>query len=1127
MATRYLKQNIVKRLFSDTNGKCAECRNSIIKENAVIGEICHIEAFNKGGARYNAFLEKDKLNEYENLIVLCPSCHTVIDKLDNQIKFTVEYLNDLKQGFSKINSESEFNINNEQIEQIEKIFSEKLEEELLDIKLLINQLNSGICFNNIENSFKDSTKYTPSIIDIKHFIFSTEELNFINTTINLIQKSKSTSILISGVPSCGKTTFAIKLSTFLEENYQSKFLDLRLKNSLSDIKKDIKTFINFPILLILDNVHLEYSIACDIYNFCQQFQNIALLFISREIIERDKIDSISGIDLFEVSELKFTVNPTQNRNEKIQSLIKNRREKIFNVTGSIPETGDLNKVYYRINQSLLKLNILLDIWERNSSQKLDEIDDIKLNDIIYNRYFDKISFVQHKSLMQYTCINQFEIGFYFQDSDKDIEKKLREEGLILHLKNDSYSFFHSSFSRLLLNSLIQADSNFKINYPNGYYEFEIKMFKKYFSFFNENERIGYPPEIGNLLNKLTINKGYKLFINLTSTNLIKNQIIKYFHDNLIPDEFAIFFNNIKKYNDNEFDFFQENLVLKNNSLTHYLKFEIKDALSLRKFLSVYSKRNLAGYKKLLREIDEQDLKKLLYSSQLNDFTYCLRSIFDFDKPFALKLVNYLSKEEWVHIFQRAPFLSISNSIIELSQLKGRKYAIEVLEKIDIKKFLIHVKKLPITNLTKTISEFKRIDSKIPRLLINELDINYFQNIVETTPLGKLSKSLKELYPVDREIITSVVNNLDNEFIIKNLKEYNLANLGTILSELYDISNDKILNLTENQTFVDLIKSKIIKETKCSYLSKFIAILVKVNKNFADRLVKEIPTKVLNNVLKSYTLRELADLINAISKLPSNKNTAKNIFKAISNKEIIDKVGHRDFNITDFQSIFNQFSKVDELKTLQIFELLEPEVIITKSIKFGDNARKVSQALNSLRNLNLDKINSILDSLFENDIYIHKLKDLKPSDFVNAYADFLNINKEKAYLKLNFLLNEIDDDKLYESDISSFSDGLRRMNFVKRIDVNEPILKIFEKHIIKNINHFRLRQISTCFINLKGINQIYAKELIDKVSLNLLVQKCKEIDCKENLDGALGEIKSVSNKYWTNLTNAISKDFLNS
>ncbi|WP_343329324.1 hypothetical protein [Polaribacter staleyi] len=912
MASRYIKSKIVKRLFADTNGRCAVCNNSIIRENAVIGEICHIEAFNKGGARYNTFLKKDKLNEYENLLVLCPSCHTVIDNRDNQVKYTAKYLNELKHNFSKKNRESNFIIDDAQIEKIEKIFARKLEEELLDIKLLINQINSDTCFNKIENYFKDSSKYTPSIQDIKHFIFSTEEKKFINDSIKKIQKGNISNILISGIPSCGKTTFAIKLSNHLDKSYLSRYLDLKSENSLTNIKQDIKTLINFPSLLILDNIHLEYNVACETYKFCQQYKNLTLLFISREIDKTYKIDNLSGIDLFELSDLKFIVNPTQNRNEKIQSLIKNRQKKILNTQGIISNTGDLNKIYYIINSSLLKLNILLDIWEQNPTKQLDDIDDTELSKIINRRYFSNFTFSQRDSLMLYTCINQFEIGFYFQNSDRDIEQILRKEGLIIQSKNDNYSFFHSSFSRLLLNSLIQSDSNYKINYPNGFYDFELKMFFKYFSFFNENGRSGFPPKIGSLLNKLAINKGNKLFIKLTSSKLVKNQIIKYFNTLPITDEFIIFFNNIQKLNKIEFDFYKENLVLKDNSITNFWdKFKIKDALDFRKFLTIHSSKNLSRYKKSMEEIDENDLKKILYSSQLNDLTYCLRSVSDFDKPLAIKLVNYLSKEEWINIFQKAPFLSISNSIIEISQLKGRKYAIEILNEINIKKTLFDVKYLPIANLTKSISEFKRIEGKIPRLLINELDISYFQNIVKTTPLGKLSKSLKELYPFDRKVITSVVNSLEIDFLLKNLKEYNLANLATIISELYDISNDKILKLIDNQNFVDLIKIKITQETKCSHLSKFIAVSAKINKTFTDRLVNAFPSKILDKTLNNCTLRELSDLLGSISKLPSNMILANKTFKTIPNKEIVRKIAQRDFKITDFQSFFNQISKIDK------------------------------------------------------------------------------------------------------------------------------------------------------------------------------------------------------------------------
>lgn len=105
--------------------------------------------------------------------------------------------------------------------------------------------------------------------------------------------------------------------------------------------------------------------------------------------------------------------------------------------------------------------------------------------------------------------------------------------------------------------------------------------------------------------------------------------------------------------------------------------------------------------------------------------------------------------------------------------------------------------------------------------------------------------------------------------------------------------------------------------------------------------------------------------------------------------------------------------------------------------------------------------------------------------------------------------------------------MRRINIVKSIKINEPILKTFNQHIINNISDFRLRQISICFVNLKGINKNYARELVNKIQLELLVQKCEETDSKENLDGALGEIKSVSYECWEKLTNEISYDFLGS
>ncbi|MPZ06078.1 MAG: hypothetical protein GEU26_06610 [Nitrososphaeraceae archaeon] len=62
--------------------------------NEVKGIICHIEAYNEGGPRYNLRQDKKERNDYRNLILLCPNCHTDIDK--NPGKYSVAYLQKVK-----------------------------------------------------------------------------------------------------------------------------------------------------------------------------------------------------------------------------------------------------------------------------------------------------------------------------------------------------------------------------------------------------------------------------------------------------------------------------------------------------------------------------------------------------------------------------------------------------------------------------------------------------------------------------------------------------------------------------------------------------------------------------------------------------------------------------------------------------------------------------------------------------------------------------------------------------------------------------------------------------------------------------------------------------------------------
>lgn len=74
----------IKRLFSVSGNRCAfpGCHMPLIDtiSGKVIGQICHIKARRPGEARYDPTLVGKALHAFENLILLCPTHHKIVDK---------------------------------------------------------------------------------------------------------------------------------------------------------------------------------------------------------------------------------------------------------------------------------------------------------------------------------------------------------------------------------------------------------------------------------------------------------------------------------------------------------------------------------------------------------------------------------------------------------------------------------------------------------------------------------------------------------------------------------------------------------------------------------------------------------------------------------------------------------------------------------------------------------------------------------------------------------------------------------------------------------------------------------------------------------------------------------------
>lgn len=86
----------LKRLFGLSRNRCSfpECEKEMSDENsAKHSNICHIEAANDGGERWNDNMSNQQRADYDNLILLCPPCH---DKTNDVDKYDVNALKRMK-----------------------------------------------------------------------------------------------------------------------------------------------------------------------------------------------------------------------------------------------------------------------------------------------------------------------------------------------------------------------------------------------------------------------------------------------------------------------------------------------------------------------------------------------------------------------------------------------------------------------------------------------------------------------------------------------------------------------------------------------------------------------------------------------------------------------------------------------------------------------------------------------------------------------------------------------------------------------------------------------------------------------------------------------------------------------
>ena len=161
MSREGISENIKRRLYAESMGRCMnpECQKELFIGDGDIAEKAHIVPYCNGAD-----------NSYENLLILCPNCHTEFDKI---FKFNLEQVKGWKQA---------------RIEELERVFCKKFStfKELENVVAPLLSENKSI----FENYYLNDEKKLWDKFEGKILVNNKKLKLLLQTNLDLIQKHR-------------------------------------------------------------------------------------------------------------------------------------------------------------------------------------------------------------------------------------------------------------------------------------------------------------------------------------------------------------------------------------------------------------------------------------------------------------------------------------------------------------------------------------------------------------------------------------------------------------------------------------------------------------------------------------------------------------------------------------------------------------------------------------------------------------------------------------------------------------------------------------------------------------------------------------------------------------------------
>lgn len=795
--------------------------------------------------------------------------------------------------------------------------------------LFIPEERKPLLFKDIDTALERSGEFFPQkLLFSKNILyFLSEEKNIIDKICSILTTNDGERLsLLTGAPATGKTVIAISIGKkFQAEGYQVYYYNLRQSSMLAEVRNDILTCDNEKSFVILDDCHLNISIANEIYYNFDTHKNIACLMIARDIPEELRTDYENhGLDIFsklDANERLFNLTSiTRARfDNKIMGIIETYKKHIEQENGVQLLIGNENTVIKNVHGNLLKLWFSLAFWTTDTA--LSTLDQAELNKALYRYYYKPLSTPDEANLLlTFASVYQYEVKCEAAASKKQIADSLAMRGYVYYEDDTGcYTFQHGDFARLLVEAAYSRPENNR-HYAkiNAFILSNVVSYIRTFPL--------YPSNLHELILGLIRNKERRIFRSLLTDSDISFRIASCYKNKAQISDIIDFLFKVKVYlTPAQVSFYINHIVFNNPSFNKSIKNSDKPLLYYVKLFKTLYRGEAKDYQRFESLFSDIDKKQFAENSPFYLICYSIRSLQEADSVAAANLFSLSSVNTLLAKAREANLSDVFNGlkhIYRFDQAKGREL-FRAYSALDDGCFVGKDEGLRFEELTDAISWLNNIDEVSSNQLFSKISLSVWTNKMQRASLAKLAFGLSVLKNVNLGAARRLVGTLDVEWLRNRLLKTRISIASDTLAILNLISpsfarrafmaldTEKLLRILEHNPIENIGKS----------LSEF----SKLNKERTVEILKGLDFQYMFKSVRDFDIKKISKALSEINKIDSN--VAQAMYASIDQKMLLDK-----FENTALEGLGRslcEFNNINSKHTKLLYASMNKSVMMKK------------------------------------------------------------------------------------------------------------------------------------------------------------------------------------------------------